>query len=191
MRVPKFPQLGIPQLWRPITSHANLQLQWGLKQSCSPHQELFNGVLHVTCTQGNKVDSRLLMVRSQIVNLTPDFSFDHTLCFRCLNGSCKTILDIYVSIAFQWYKNSSKWWVLTPTIAFWIFGSPFGIPTPKMGVHLGVWGFMPSHFFTLLGALNVTPELPSWLVTLQILALVTSPKLGLWQFFSLKLPFLF
>jgi hypothetical protein len=24
-------------------------------------------------------------------------------------------------------------------------------PTPKMGVHLGVWGFIPSHSFALLG----------------------------------------
>ncbi len=38
-------------------------------------------------------------------------------------------------------KNSSRRWVLTPTIALWRFGSPFGTPTPNMGV----WGFIPSH----------------------------------------------
>ncbi len=27
-----------------------------------------------------------------------------------------------------------------------------GTPTPKVGVHLGVWGFIPSHSPTLLGA---------------------------------------
>ncbi len=32
-------------------------------------------------------------------------------------------------------------------------------PTPNMGVHLGVWGFFPSHFFALPGAWNVTPDL--------------------------------
>jgi len=26
-----------------------------------------------------------------------------------------------------------------------------GIPIPKMGVHLGVWGFIPSHSLALLG----------------------------------------
>jgi hypothetical protein len=25
-------------------------------------------------------------------------------------------------------------------------------PTPKVGAHLGVWGFIPSHFPTLSGA---------------------------------------
>jgi hypothetical protein len=33
-----------------------------------------------------------------------------------------------------------------------------GTPTPKMKVHLGVWGFIPSHSFALLGAWNVTLE---------------------------------
>ncbi len=31
--------------------------------------------------------------------------FCHNLCFRCPNGSCKPILDIYVLISFQWYKK--------------------------------------------------------------------------------------
>jgi len=35
-----------------------------------------------------------------------------------------------------------------------------GTPTPKMGAHLGVWGFIPSHFPTLPGAWDVTPRLP-------------------------------
>ncbi len=34
-----------------------------------------------------------------------------------------------------------------------------GTPTPKMGAHLGVWGFIPSHPLTFLGAWNVTPGL--------------------------------
>jgi hypothetical protein len=43
---PKIPKLGIPKwglsrFWRPITFCANLKLRWGLKQSCSPCQELF------------------------------------------------------------------------------------------------------------------------------------------------------
>jgi hypothetical protein len=36
----------------------------------------------------------LLMVGSQIVNLIPNISFHHNLCFKCSNGSCKPILDI-------------------------------------------------------------------------------------------------
>jgi hypothetical protein len=105
MGVPKLSKLGLPRLWGPITSHANLKLRWGLKKSCSPRRELFNVMSHATCMQQNRVDSWLLVVGSQTANLTPDPSFDHNLCFRCLNGWCKPILDIYVFIAFQWYNE--------------------------------------------------------------------------------------
>jgi hypothetical protein len=62
--------------------------------------------------------------------------------------------------------------------------------TPKMGVHLGAWGFIPSHSFVLSRAWNVTPELPLLAHNLQALALVASPRLrlrysniGTWQSF--------
>jgi hypothetical protein len=38
---------------------------------------------------------------------------------------------------------------------------------------------MPSHSFALLGAYEVTPKSPFWPGTLQPLALVANPKLGL------------
>jgi hypothetical protein len=82
------------QLWGPITLCENLWLRWGLKQSCSPCQKLFNSVSYATYTQGNWVDSWLLMVESQIANLTPNPSFGHNLCFKCRNGSCELTLDI-------------------------------------------------------------------------------------------------
>jgi hypothetical protein len=103
--VPKLPKLGLLQLWVPITSCANLGLRWGLKQTCSPHQELSNGMSHATYMQVNRVNSWLLVVGSQTTNLTPGLSFGHNLCFKCPNGSCEPILNIYVSISFQWYKE--------------------------------------------------------------------------------------
>jgi hypothetical protein len=108
MGVSKLPKLGLPQLWGPIILCVDLRLQWSLKQSCSSHQKLFNGMLHTICTQGNQIDSQILMVGSQIANLTINLSFGHNLCFRCPNGSCEPILDIYVSIVFQWYKKIFK-----------------------------------------------------------------------------------
>ncbi len=54
-----------------------------------------------------------------------------------------------------------------------------GTPTPKVGVPLGVGGFVPSHSLALPGACGMIPRLPSWPTTLQALALVVSPKLGL------------
>jgi hypothetical protein len=181
MGVPKFPKLGLLQLWGPITLCVDLQLQWGLKQSCSPGWELSNNMLHDKCMQENWVDSLLLMVGSQIGSLTPDLSFGHNLCFRCPNASCEPISDIYVSISFQWYKELFKMIGFDPCNHPLNVWESIGTPTPKMGVHLGVWRFIPSHYFSLLRAQNVTPGLPSWPATLQTLALVASPKLGLWH----------
>jgi hypothetical protein len=56
-----------------------------------------------------------------------------------------------------------------------------GTLTPKMGVHLGVWKFIPSHSFAVPETRDVTPGLPSWPATLQALALITSPRLELRQ----------
>jgi hypothetical protein len=56
-----------------------------------------------------------------------------------------------------------------------------GSPTPKVGVHLGVWGFIPSHSPTLLEAWNVILGLHSWPAPSQALALVVSPRLRLWH----------
>jgi hypothetical protein len=145
----KFPKLGLMQLWGPITLLSNLWLRWGLKQSCSPRQELSNGMWHATCTQGNEVDSWVLMVGSQIANLTPNLSFGHNLCFKCPNGSCEPILDIYISIAFQWYNE------LFNLLGFDTYNRSLKIrsspkfQTPKMEAPLGVWRFIPSHFLSL------------------------------------------
>jgi hypothetical protein len=149
--VSKLPKLGLPRLWAPITLCANLRLRWSLKQSCSSRQEFFNGILHTTCTQGNQGDSWLLMVKSQTTNLTPDLSFGHNLCFRFPNGWCKPILDIYVSIAFQWYEELFEPLGFDPCNHSLNIWESIEIPTPNMGVHLGVWGFFPSHSFALPG----------------------------------------
>ncbi len=60
---------------------------------------------HSTYTQRIWGNSWLLMVGSQIANLTPSHSFGHNLCFKYPNGSYKPILDIYVPRDFQWYKE--------------------------------------------------------------------------------------
>jgi len=104
---------------------------------------------HVTCMQGNQSDSRLLVVANQIGHLIPGLSFGHNLCFKYPNGWCEPILDIYVSRAFQWYKK------LFNPMNFDSCNFPLkiresiGTLTPKMGAHLGVWGFIPSHSLAL------------------------------------------
>ncbi len=160
LRVSKFPKFKLSQFWGAITLCSNLWLRWGLKQSCSFRQELFKCMLHATCTQGNRVDSRLLMVGSPIANLTFNLSFGHNLCFKCPNGSCKFILDIYVSKVFQWQKKIFNPMGFDPCNCLLNIWESIGILPPKMGVHLEMWKFIPSHSFAFPGAWNVTPRVP-------------------------------
>jgi len=130
-------------------------LRWGLKQSCNLCQELFKGMSHASCTHGNRNDFWHLVVRNQIVNLTSDLSFGHNLCFKCPNGSCQPILNMYVPRAFQWYKELFNAMGFDPYNRFLKIRESTEPPIPKVGTHLGVWGFIPSHSLALLGAWNV------------------------------------
>ncbi len=150
--VPKLPKVGLPWLWRPITLCVNFRLRWGLNQSYSPRWELFNGMSHATCTQGNRGDSRLLMVANRIANLTLGPSFGHNLCFRCPNGSCEPISNIYVSIDFQWYGELLKPLGVDPCNRSLNIRESTKSPIPNIGVHLRVRGSSPSHSFALSGA---------------------------------------
>ncbi len=177
--IPKFLKLRLPQLWRPITLHANLQLTWGLNQSCNTCQELSNGMWHTTCMQGSQGDYWLLVVESQIGNLTPSPSFGHNLCFNYSNESCKPILNIQVPRVFQWYNKIFNPMGCEPCNHSLKIQEFIGTSTPKVGAHLEVRGFISSHFPTLQGEWNVTPKLHSWPTPSQALALVVSPRLRL------------
>jgi hypothetical protein len=125
----------------------------------------------------NQVESRLLVVRSQIANLTPGLSFGHNLCFKCPNGQCKTILDIYVSISFQWYLKIFKKMGFDPCncavkIREFIWNS-----NPEHGSSLRSVRVHSLKLFAFSGACDVTPGSPSWFATLQPLSLVVSPRL--------------
>jgi hypothetical protein len=60
---------------------------------------------HAPCTYVIQGDSRFLVVGNQIDTLNLGLSFDHNLCCKYSNGSCKLILNIYISRNFQWYKE--------------------------------------------------------------------------------------
>jgi hypothetical protein len=126
MGVPKFPKLKFLRLWGSITLCANFQLRQGLKKNCSLRWELFKSMSHVTFTRGNWGNSQLLMVGSQIDDLTPDLFFGHNFCFRCPNGSCELILNIYVRRDFQWYKE------LFNPLCVW----PLKLLYESLGIHL-------------------------------------------------------
>jgi hypothetical protein len=96
------------RLWELITLGLDVGLGWGLKQTCSSLQELSNSVSYSICTHRDRVDSRLFVAGSQTANLTLGPSFDHNLCYRCPNGYCEAIFNIYISRPFQWYKEHLK-----------------------------------------------------------------------------------
>jgi hypothetical protein len=122
---------------------------------------------------GNHGYSSLLVVGSQIANLTPNFSFGHNLCFKNPNGSCEPILNIYIPRSFHYYNE------ILNKIRFYPYNFPLKIqesmriPTPKMRVHLGVWGFIFSHSLALPGSFLACT-----------FALVANPKLRLWHLLS-------
>jgi hypothetical protein len=120
--VPKLSRFGLPGLWQLITPCSDLRSGWGLKLTCSSPWELSNGVPHSACTHRGRVDSRLLVVGSQIVSLTPGPSFAHNVCCRCPNGPCEAIFDMYASRPFQRYKEHLKARCFDPcnrTLNFW------------------------------------------------------------------------
>ncbi len=54
LEVSKNLKLGFSRFWRPITLCEDLQLKWGLKQSCSPCRKISNGMWHAmppTCKE--------------------------------------------------------------------------------------------------------------------------------------------
>jgi hypothetical protein len=70
----------------------------------------------------------------------------------------RPILDIHILRAFQWYKKLLNLMSFDPHDCSLKIQESIGTPTPKVKVHLGVWGFIPSHFFAFMGAWNVTPK---------------------------------
>jgi hypothetical protein len=139
---------------------------------------------HAACMQGSGVDSQLLVVGSHTTNLTPGLSFDHNLCFRCPNGQCEPILDIYISIAFQWYKKIFHLMGFDPWNCALKFLKSIWDSDSHNGRSLGRVRVHSLTLFALPRACDVTPGSPFWPTTLQPLALVTSPRLGLQHYVS-------
>jgi hypothetical protein len=96
---------GVSGLWELITLDCEVWSRWGLNQTCNPRQDLSNDVSHSQFRLREEVDSRLLVVGSQIASLTPGPSFAHNLGDRCPNDQFEAIFDIYASRPFQWHQE--------------------------------------------------------------------------------------
>jgi hypothetical protein len=70
-------------------------------RNCSPRRDLSNTMSHTQIGRREEVDSRLLVVGSQTASLTFGPSFAHNLGYRCPNGQCEAIFNIYASRPFQ------------------------------------------------------------------------------------------
>jgi hypothetical protein len=100
---------------------------------------------HTTCTHIFQGDFKLLVGGNQIGTLIPSLFFGHNLYFKYSNGSCKPTLNIYVSRASQWYKKIFNLISFDPWNTSFKIWDSIGIPTLKVGIHLGVCEFIPSH----------------------------------------------
>jgi hypothetical protein len=125
--VPKLSQFGLLGLWEFITPSSNLQLGWGLKQTCISAQEFFNGVSHFTFTHWDQVHSRLLVVKSRTANLTPNIFLTITCDVNVQMAHARPFSTFTLQDLFNGIKNTSMWDVLTPAIKLWIFESPRGL----------------------------------------------------------------
>jgi hypothetical protein len=91
---PETVSVGVPGLCELITPDCIIRSRRGLNQSCNPRRDLSNAVSHSQFGCWEEVDSRLLVVGSQIASLTPGPSFPHNLGCRCPNDQCEAIFDI-------------------------------------------------------------------------------------------------
>jgi hypothetical protein len=96
---PETVPVGVPGLWELITPDWQVGSRRSLNQSCSPRRDLSNDISHSEFGRREEVDSWLLMVGSQTA-LKPGPSFAHNLGYRCPNGQCEAIFDIYASRPF-------------------------------------------------------------------------------------------
>jgi hypothetical protein len=118
----KLSRAGVSRLWTVIAPRPELGSGQALNQSCSSRWELFNAMSHYLRRRREEVDSRLLVVGSQIGSLTPGPSFAHNLGFTCPNGPWEAILGIYTSRPFYWYKERTKVRTFDPSnrlLSFW------------------------------------------------------------------------
>jgi len=99
---------GVPGLWEFITPECKVRSRQGLNQTCNPRQGLSNAVSHSPFGDRKEVDSRLLVVGSQIGSLTPGLSFAHNLGDRCLNGQCEMFWALLSSSEHSRVPEESK-----------------------------------------------------------------------------------
>jgi hypothetical protein len=157
--------IKVPGLWELITPDCRVWSRQGLNQSYSPRRDLSNAVSHSQFGGREEVDSWLLVIGSQTANLTLGPSFGYNLGYKCPNGQCEGIFDIYASRPFQWHQEHPNarcfglcCWILniqesrrTPNLQLWEW--EFHPPTsPKVG--LRHWRSLDTLFYNICLSLH-------------------------------------
>jgi hypothetical protein len=140
------PGFGLLGLWDILASRSGLRSGRGLNQTCNPLRELSNAVLHSPSAHRERVDSRLLVVRSQTASLTLGPSFAHNLGCWCPNDQCEAISNIYTSRPFQWHREHPKARCFSPCCRTLKIRESRRAPNPQLW---GVW--VPSSHLAKVG----------------------------------------
>jgi len=131
--VSKLSRVRLLGLWASMTSCSDLRLGWGLKQSCSSLWDLSNAMLHSYFRCWNRVDSQLLVVRSQTVSLTPGPSFAQNWAADVQMAHARPLWTSTLQDLFNSINNTPMQGVLTLAIKLWVFGSPGGLQVSTFG----------------------------------------------------------
>ncbi len=141
---PKCLKVGIlivPKFWMFISSSNQNFLEHRTTITYSFQKYLSNGVLFAPIGNHLTPTLRGFVIGSQILNLTPDPSFDHNSCISSLNDQGEGTLDIFTLRPFQWYFGGPIWCFFVFSTKALNIRDSCKSATPKMGVHLGIIGF--------------------------------------------------
>jgi hypothetical protein len=169
---------------------ASRPLKCGLKQNCSFCQKLSNGMSHALWNQVNQVDSQLFLSEVKLAVWFLALLLAITCVLDIQMSKCELILDIYVSRAFQWYKERHKPLHLTPEIA----SEVSGVHRDSISQSESCLGSVNVHSLTFFHTFLYSQEYVVWLSSFLLartlttpLLLVTNPKLGLRHLNSITL----
>jgi hypothetical protein len=132
---------GLSELWTAITLDCRVRSRQGLNQSYSPHWDLSNTMLHTQIGCQEEVDSWLLVVGSQIVNLTPSPSFAHNLGCDVQMANARPFSIFTFQDLSNDTKNTPMWGVLGLVVELRTFESPEGFQIPNFSK----WWASPPH----------------------------------------------
>ncbi len=138
---PEIVPARLPKLWTAITFNYRVRPQQGQSQICSPCRDFFNTMLHSQIGCREEIDSRLLVVGSQIGSLTPDPSFAHNLG---LQMSKRPMPGHFRHLRFKTFPMTPRTPQCEVSWALLLSPEHSGVPEGSKSPTLEVLGFTPT-----------------------------------------------